>query len=84
MDKITAEGYSPLYLQLREIIRKSAGAFPRITVIEGPEIFPAEDEFYVDGTHPNDAGMAVYAARLARLMGRTSASTLRGNCRSAL
>ena len=54
--------------ELREIIRKSAGAFPRITVIEGPEIFPAEEEFYVDGTHPNDAGMAVYAARLARLM----------------
>ncbi len=54
--------------ELREIIRRSAAAFPRITVIEGPAIFPAEEEFYVDGTHPNDAGMAVYAARLARIM----------------
>ena len=54
--------------ELREIIRKAAGAYSRIAVIEGPEIFPAEEEFYVDGTHPNDAGMAVYAARLARIM----------------
>ena len=54
--------------ELREIIRNSAGDFPRITLIEGPEIFPAEEEFYVDGTHPNDAGMAVYAARLAKIM----------------
>ena len=54
--------------ELREIIRNSAGDFSRITLIEGPEIFPAEEEFYVDGTHPNDAGMAVYAAKLARIM----------------
>ena len=58
--------------ELREsycrIIREEQKAFPKVTLIEGAEFYPAQDELFVDGTHPNDKGMAVYADALAKIM----------------
>ena len=38
--------------------------FPGITLIEGESFFPADNDLVVDGLHPNDRGMEVYAAGL--------------------
>ena len=58
--------------ELREsycrIIREEQKSFPKVTLIEGADFYPAQDELFVDGTHPNDKGMAVYADALAKIM----------------
>lgn len=38
---------------------------PALRVIRGPDLLPAERRFFKDGLHPNDAGFAVLAERLA-------------------
>ncbi|MBP5638617.1 MAG: hypothetical protein J6X55_04010 [Victivallales bacterium] len=52
----------------REVIRKTAAEFPRITVIDGMQFFPMEEPLYVDNCHPNNLGMAVYAHVLASMI----------------
>ncbi len=52
----------------REVIRKTAAEFPRITVFDGMQFFPMEEALYVDNCHPNNLGMAVYAKTLASVI----------------
>jgi lysophospholipase L1-like esterase len=49
----------------RDVVRRQAAAHPSVRLIEGPSLIPAEAAFFADGIHPNDAGMAVIAERLA-------------------
>ena len=53
---------------LCRIIREEQKAFPEITLIEGAAFYPASADFFVDGTHPNDEGMKIYAEALAGIM----------------
>jgi lysophospholipase L1-like esterase len=39
-------------------------------VIEGPALIPADPAAFVDGIHPNNAGMAVLARNLAPALAR--------------
>ena len=50
------------------IIREEHKNFPKVTLIEGADFYPADPAFFVDGTHPNDKGMAIYADGLAGIM----------------
>lgn len=52
-----------------DIIREEKSRFPRVTLIEGAEIVPAREELFVDGTHPNNEGMAIYAEGLFKIIG---------------
>jgi len=54
----------------REIVRETAERTGGIPVIEGPDLVPAEAEFFVDGVHPNDAGMRAVARGLAGRLAR--------------
>ena len=63
-----AKGEEPV-APLRQVIREVGKTYPRVTLIEGPALFPAEAGLFVDGTHPNDQGMAVYAKALGAVMG---------------
>lgn len=51
-----------------QIIRDELKRFPAVAGIEGAEFYPADAEYFADGTHPNDKGMAVYAENLARII----------------
>lgn len=53
---------------LCRIIREEQRAFPEVTIIEGASFYPACNEFFVDGTHPNDEGMKIYAEALAEII----------------
>ena len=50
--------------QLCQTFREIHRDFPEITLIEGESFFPADPALLVDGLHPNDRGMEVYAAGL--------------------
>ena len=50
------------------IIREEHKNYPNVTLIEGESFYPAKSEFFVDGTHPNDEGMQIYAENLAKIM----------------
>lgn len=52
----------------RQIIREELKKFPKVTGIEGPEFYPAEEDLFIDRIHPNDKGMALYAENLARII----------------
>ena len=49
----------------REIIRSCAEKYPQIKVIDGYKLVPPQEELFVDGLHPNDAGFKIYADALA-------------------
>ena len=50
------------------MIRDEHTAFPGVTLIEGADFYPADDAYFVDGLHPNDKGMALYADSLTLIM----------------
>ena len=51
-----------------QIIRDEQKRFPRVTLIEGAEFYPGEEELFVDGVHPNDQGMEIYARGLIKAL----------------
>ena len=51
-----------------DIIREEHKNFPGVTLIEGAEIVPERADLFVDGTHPNDEGMKIYAEGLAKII----------------
>ena len=61
---VNAEGRATIC----SIIREEHKNFPKVTLIEGADFYPADPAFFIDGTHPNDEGMAIYAEGLARIM----------------
>jgi lysophospholipase L1-like esterase len=48
----------------RDVIRIAASKFDRVQVIEGTDLVPDDSRFFIDGCHPNDAGMQAYAENL--------------------
>lgn len=56
---LTSENY-------RQCIRDTVAKFPVITLLDGPTFFPAWNDIYADGCHPNDAGAAFYCDGLAK------------------
>ena len=50
----------------RETLRRVAEECPGCVVLEGPQLIPAEARYFVDGVHPNAAGMAVCAENLVK------------------
>ena len=50
----------------RQIIRDEKQKYPKIALLEGTSFYPAEAELFVDGVHPNDEGMQIYANALTK------------------
>ncbi|MBE6375105.1 MAG: SGNH/GDSL hydrolase family protein [Lentisphaerae bacterium] len=48
----------------RDIIFEEQLKYPKNYVINGDEIFPADEKLLIDGVHPNDQGMQAYAEGL--------------------
>lgn len=48
----------------RDIIFEEQLKYPKSYVINGDEIFPADEKLLIDGVHPNDQGMQAYAEGL--------------------
>jgi lysophospholipase L1-like esterase len=61
--------------EYREMIRKAATHFDRVQVIEGCELVPNDARYFVDGCHPNDAGMQAYAENLLEKISRLEKSS---------
>ena len=49
-------------------IRDAQKNFPNVTLIEAADFYPADSELFVDGIHPNDRGMEIYADGLAKII----------------
>ena len=58
----------------RDAIRVAARHFERVQVIEGTELVPNDARYFVDGCHPNDAGMQAYAENLLEQISRLEAA----------
>ena len=57
-----------LYESFCQIIREEHKNFPEVNLIESANFYPAREELFVDGTHPNDEGMKIYADGLYEVM----------------
>ena len=56
------ESRRPIY---SNIVREEAAKYPKVKLLDGDQFYPANrDDLYVDGLHPNDEGMKIYAAGL--------------------
>ena len=51
-----------------QIIREAHKKFPKVTLIEGADFYPAREDLFVDLTHPNDEGMKIYAEGLEKII----------------
>ena len=51
-----------------QIIREEQKKFPKVTLIEGADFYPAREDLFVDLTHPNDEGMKIYAEGLEKII----------------
>jgi len=61
-----------LYLEdYRDVLRKVAGQFSNVKVIEGAKLVPDDSIYYVDNIHPNDLGASTYADNLLAELGVT-------------
>jgi lysophospholipase L1-like esterase len=47
------------------MIREEHRNYPAVNLIEGETLLTADDRNFVDGLHPNDYGMEIYAGNLA-------------------
>ncbi len=58
--------------EIGNLIRDAASPYPNITVIDGFDFVPHDENYYADRVlHPNDEGMRFYAARLWNAMQNT-------------
>jgi lysophospholipase L1-like esterase len=57
----------------RAAARRAAAGRERVWVIEGPDVFPEDFGLFIDGVHPNEAGMAAYARGLVPALRRVLA-----------
>lgn len=58
----------------RAVLRKLAPRYAGVQLIEGPSLVPADRQFFCDGIHPNNAGMAAIARALAPALSRLLAA----------
>ncbi|MCR5501389.1 MAG: SGNH/GDSL hydrolase family protein [Lachnospiraceae bacterium] len=54
----------PAFTEFCEEIKKIAGAYPNVTVVDGMKLVPHFPEYYLDNLHPNCLGCEVYARNL--------------------
>ena len=59
----------PKFVRFCENIKRIAGSYPNVTVIDGFRLIPHLPEYYLDNLHPNGLGAEVYGRNLARLLG---------------
>jgi len=52
----------------RVLLREVATDYPSVLVIEGEQMIPSEEKYFVDGVHPNDEGMASYSENLGPIL----------------
>lgn len=50
--------------EYRRSLEPLAREFADVTIVPGDSLMPADPALFVDGTHPNDEGFGVYAAKL--------------------
>ena len=53
-----------IYDSFCQIIREEHKNFPEVNLIESANFYPRKEELFVDGTHPNNEGMKIYAEGL--------------------
>ncbi len=54
--------------EYRKILRECAEKYPKIRVVEGERLLPADPVYYIDMIHPNDSGAALFAENLRKEM----------------
>ncbi len=68
-----------LYLEdYRQALRQAAAGLPQVSVIEGAALLDDREDLFADKVHPNNAGMAQFAERLAAAV-RPAAACSRGH-----
>ena len=53
-----------VFLRFCENVKKIAGQYPNVTVIDGLTLVPHLPEYYLDNLHPNGLGMELYGRNL--------------------
>ena len=64
----TTNEFGPLLPTYSNIIREEHAKFPRVKLLDGYSFYPCQAELFVDGLHPNDEGMKIYAAGLLKAL----------------
>lgn len=65
-----SEGYDTL-VSFCEKVKKIAGQYPNVTVVDGFKLVPHLPEYYLDKLHPNVIGMELYARNLVDVIRKT-------------
>ncbi len=60
----------PVFFRFCENVKKIAGRYPNIKVIDGLTLVPHMELYYLDNLHPNSLGTETYAANLVKEMKR--------------
>ena len=58
----------PVFYGFCENVKEIAGRYPNIKVIDGLDLVPHLEEYFLDNLHPNCLGTETYAANLVKLM----------------
>ncbi len=53
-------------LDTARFIRENTEKYPQIKLVDGFNLIPHSEEYFIDGVHPNEFGMNVYADNLVR------------------
>ncbi len=59
----------PIFERFCENVKRIAGSYPNVTVIDGSRLVPHLPEYYLDDLHPNGLGAEVYGRNLAAILG---------------
>ncbi len=60
-----------IFVRFCENVKKIAGQYPNVTVVDGFSLVPHLPEYYLDNLHPNLIGAEVYGRNLADAIKRT-------------
>ena len=60
-----------VFVRFCENVKKIAGAYPNVTVVDGFTLVPHLPEYYLDNLHPNGLGMELYGRNLTEVIKRT-------------
>jgi len=60
-----------VFLSFCENVKKIAGQYPNVTVVDGFKLVPHLTEYYLDKLHPNVIGAELYARNLVDAIHRT-------------
>lgn len=60
-----------VFLSFCENVKKIAGQYPNVTVVDGFKLVPQLPEYYLDKLHPNVIGMELYARNLVDVIRKT-------------